>query len=230
MINIFDSIFNNTAVQSFTLPQFILCVLCGLLVGALIGTFYASRNEHTESFISTIFLIPSVVAIIIIGVNGNIGTGVAVAGAFALVRFRSAPGKAKEIGAIFMAMGAGLLIGVGYLVYSIVFTLIVGVFCIVFEKIRGPKDGEVNLKKTLNVTVPEDLDYCGVLDDILIKYSSYHRLRRVRTTNMGSMFRLTYDITLLDDRQSKIMIDEIRCRNGNLEVSLSDATSEESAL
>lgn len=230
MINIFDSIFNNTAVQSFTLAQFILCVLCGLLVGALIGIFYASRNEHTESFISTIFLIPAVVAIIIIGVNGNIGTGVAVAGAFALVRFRSAPGKAKEIGAIFMAMGAGLLIGVGYLVYSIVFTLIVGVFCIVFEKIRGPKDGEVNLKKTLNVTVPEDLDYCGVLDDILIKYSSYHRLRKVRTTNMGSMFRLTYDITLLDDRQSKIMIDEIRCRNGNLEVSLSDATSEESAL
>lgn len=115
MINVFDNIFNNPAVESFTLPQFTLCILCGLLVGALIGTFYASRNEHTESFISTIVLIPAVVAIIIVGVNGNIGTGIAVAGAFALVRFRSAPGKAKEIGAIFMAMGAGLLIGVGYL-------------------------------------------------------------------------------------------------------------------
>ncbi len=230
MINVFDNIFNNPAVESFTLPQFTLCILCGLLVGALIGTFYASRNEHTESFISTIVLIPAVVAIIIVGVNGNIGTGIAVAGAFALVRFRSAPGKAKEIGAIFMAMGAGLLIGVGYLAYSIVFTLIVGVFYMVYEKIRVSEDGEAHLKKTLNVTVPEDLDYCGVLDDILDKYSSYHRLRKVKTTNMGSMFRLTYDITLLDDRQSKMMIDEIRCRNGNLEVSLSDASSEDSSL
>lgn len=230
MINVFDNIFNNPAVESFTLPQFTLCILCGLLVGALIGTFYASRNEHTESFISTIVLIPAVVAIIIVGVNGNIGTGIAVAGAFALVRFRSAPGKAKEIGAIFMAMGAGLLIGVGYLAYSIVFTLIVGVFYMIYEKIRVSEDGEAHLKKTLNVTVPEDLDYCGVLDDILDKYSSYHRLRKVKTTNMGSMFRLTYDITLLDDRQSKMMIDEIRCRNGNLEVSLSDASSEDSSL
>lgn len=110
------------------------------------------------------------------------------------------------------------------------FTLIVGVFYMVYEKIRVSEDGEAHLKKTLNVTVPEDLDYCGVLDDILDKYSSYHRLRKVKTTNMGSMFRLTYDITLLDDRQSKMMIDEIRCRNGNLEVSLSDASSEDSSL
>ena len=230
MINVFDNIFNNPAVEAFTISQFVLCVLCGLLVGALIGAFYASRNEHTESFITTIVLIPAIVAIIIVGVNGNIGTGIAVAGAFALVRFRSAPGKAKEIGAIFMAMGSGLLIGVGYLAYAILFTIIVGLFYLIYEKIRISEDGDISMKRTLNVTVPEDLDYCGVLDDILDKYASYHHLRKVKTTNMGSMFRLTYDVTILDERQTKPMIDEIRCRNGNLEVSLSDASTEDSSL
>ncbi len=230
MLGIFDNIFNSPIIEPFTLAQFLLCILCGLLIGALIGAFYAYHNEHTESFVSTIVVIPAVVATIILAVNGSIGTGIAVAGAFALIRFRSAPGKAKEIGAIFLAMASGLLIGVGYLGYAVLFTIVVGIFFSIYGKFTSDADAEKPVKKVLNVTVPEGLDYCGILDDILDRYASYHHMKKVKTTNMGSMFRLTYDVTLIDESQSKKMIDEIRCRNGNLEVSLADAETDESGL
>lgn len=231
MISIFDNIFNSPTIEAFTLTQFLLCVLCGLLAGAMVAMFYASRNEHTESFITTIVMMPAIVAIIIIAVNGSIGTGIAVAGAFALVRFRSAPGKAKEIGAIFLAMGAGLLIGIGYLTYSLLFTLILGVFFALYEKLSDEKADPSN-RKVLNITVPEDLDYTGVMDGILSKYTTYSHMKKVKSTNMGSMFRLTYEVDLVSDCNVKSMLDEIRCRNGNLEVSLVDADtgSEASAL
>ena len=154
-------------------------------------------------------------------VNGNVGTGVAIAGAFSLVRFRSVPGTAKEICALFLAMGAGLIVGMGYLAFSALFTAVMcGMFLLYNRLDLGTKKNSA-LYKTLTVTIPEDLDYTGVFDDIFKKYTDSHSLEYVKTTNMGSMFRLTYNVKLKDTATEKEMIDKLRCRNGNLEISVS---------
>ena len=147
--------------------------------------------------------------------------GVAVAGAFSLVRFRSAPGSAKEIGAIFLAMAAGLITGMGYLAYAILFSVIMAVIYIVYTEIERKSKDRGSLYKTLHITIPEDLDYDEVFEEIFKDYTSESELIQVRTTNMGSMFRLTYNITLLSDASVKEMINKLRCRNGNLEITVS---------
>ena len=152
-------------------------------------------------------------------VNGNVGTGVAVAGAFSLVRFRSAPGSAREIGAIFAAMGAGLMAGMGYLGYAALFALILGGITMAYHAL-GFGGGNAALRcRTLHITIPEDLDYTGVFDPILAQYATESELKQVKTTNMGSLFKLTYDLTLRDGGQEKALIDALRQRNGNLEIS-----------
>ena len=201
--------------------DFLLCVTFSLLLGAILALGYSIKSRYTKTFVVTLALLPAIVCVIIMMVNGNVGTGVAVAGAFSLVRFRSAPGSAKEIGALFIAMGSGLVAGMGYLGYSLLFTLILtGVFII--YNVLDLGEGKALLShKSLRVTMPEDLDYASVLTDIFDEYTSKHRLVRVKTVNMGSMYRLTYDITLKDVKKEKEFIDKIRCRNGNLEISLS---------
>ena len=144
-----------------------------------------------------------------------------VAGAFSLVRFRSVPGTAKEICALFLAMGAGLISGMGYLGFAVLFTLIMCGMFLLYDSLDLGAGKKKDLYKTLNVTIPEDLDYTGVFDDIFTEYTIEHNLSRVKTTNMGSMFRLTYDITLKDAAGEKEMIDRLRCRNGNLEITVS---------
>ena len=152
-------------------------------------------------------------------VNGNVGTGVAVAGAFGLVRFRSAQGTAREICAIFIAMGAGLIAGMGYLAYALLFSLLMGAALMLCTRFNfGINRG---LHRTMHITIPEDLDYAGVFDDIFEEYTTKHELTQVKTTNMGSLFRLTYDMTLRQPNCEKEMIDKLRCRNGNLEISVS---------
>ena len=154
-------------------------------------------------------------------VNGNVGAGVAVAGAFSLVRFRSAPGSAKEIGAIFIAMATGLLTGMGYLGYALLFAVILGAVSMLYSRLDfGAKKKAVGYK-TLHITIPEDLDYTEVFDEILREYVSEYELTQVKTSNMGSLFRLTYNVTMRDAAQEKEMIDRLRCRNGNLEISVS---------
>lgn len=227
-LSIFDNIFNSPLIEPFTLSQFLLCILCGLFVGSLTAVLYATHNEHSNSLISTIVMLPAVVSVIILAVNDSIGTGIAVVGAFALIRFRSAPGKAKEIGAIFISMAAGLLIGVGYLGYSILFTIIVGIFYAVYQ-IYSDREAP-SVERKLNITVPEDLDYVTMFDDLFEKYTTAHRLVRTKTMNMGTMFRLSYIVTLKPGANEKELIDAIRCRNGNLEVSLAEYIVEESNL
>lgn len=189
---------------------------------------YAMHNEHSNSLISTIVMLPSVVSVIILAVNDSIGTGIAVVGAFALIRFRSAPGKAKEIGAIFISMAAGLLIGVGYLGYSILFTIIVGIFYAVYQ-LYSEKEGSV-AQRRLDIMVPEDLNFVSMFDDLFDRYTETRRLIRVKTMNMGTMFRLSYVVTMDAGTSEKEFIDAIRCRNGNLEVSLAEYREEESNL
>ena len=153
-------------------------------------------------------------------VNGNIGAGVAVAGAFSLVRFRSAPGSAKEIVTIFLAMGAGLIAGMGYLGFAALFTVIMCVMFLIYNALAGNARSEA-VNKTIKITIPEDLDYTGAFDDIFAEYTKKNELVKVKTTNMGSMFRLTYNVTLRDATKEKEMIDRIRERNGNLEIMVS---------
>ncbi|WP_400240112.1 DUF4956 domain-containing protein [Methanomethylophilus alvi] len=227
---IFDNIFNSPYINEFTATQFLLLVICGLLVGLLITAFYTYRNECSQGFIITLALVPAIVSIVILTVSDNIGTGIAVAGAFSLVRFRSIPGTAKEIGAIFMAMGAGLLNGVGYVGYAVLFTLIMGTAYVVYNRLDLGRTKDRREHQVLSISIPEDLDFSKEFDDILEEYTSSFRLTRVKTTNMGSMFRLTYDIVPRDPVKQKDMIDKIRCRNGNLEVSVSDIRDDMATL
>lgn len=201
-----------------------ICVLCALAAGLITAFAYSFRSRSTKSFIVTLAMLPAVVSVVIMLVNGNIGAGVATAGAFSLVRFRSAQGSAKEITMLFLAMGSGLVFGMGFLLYGFVYTILL---CAVFMILNITGIGEGRLKavqKTLTITVPEDLDFDGVFEPVLDKFTETHTMTQVKTTNMGSMFRLKYDVTLKDLSKSKELLDEIRIRNGNLEVMLGDYT------
>ena len=217
---IFKGVFNHELTQTIEVGDFLLCLGVSLLLGLIMAAAYTFKNEHSKSFLMTLALLPAVVCVVIMMVNGNIGAGVAVAGAFSLVRFRSAPGSAKEIVTIFLSMGTGLITGMGYLGFATLFTVIMcAVFLLYTALASTAKSDAVN--KTLKITIPEDLDYTGVFDDIFDEYTKKAELIKVKTTNMGSMFRLTYNVTLRDAANEKQMIDRIRERNGNLEIMVS---------
>lgn len=218
---VFRGLFDTDMTSVIAPGDFLLCVASSLLVGLIMAGFYMYRTRYTKSFVATLALLPSVVCVVIMMVNGNVGTGVAVAGAFSLVRFRSAPGSAKEIGAIFLAMGTGLIIGMGYLGYAFLCAVLLGFASALYNRLDFGSRRGAALYKTLRVTIPEDLDYTGVFDPILDRYASSFELTTVRTTNMGSLFRLTYDLTLKSPDKEKELIDALRCRNGNLEISVS---------
>ena len=217
---IFKGIFDNELTQLISVQDFLLCLGVSLVLGLIMALAYMFQNEHTKSFLVTLALLPAVVCVVIMMVNGNIGAGVAVAGAFSLVRFRSAPGSAKEIVTIFLAMGAGLIAGMGYLGFAALFTVIMCAMFLVCNAITGNAKS-VAVNKTIKITIPEDLDYTGAFDDIFAEFTKKSELTRVKTTNMGSMFRLTYNVTLKGATQEKQMIDRIRERNGNLEIVVS---------
>ena len=218
---LFKGIFDSSTTSVISVSNFLLCIGLSLGLGIIMALSYTYKTRYTKSFLLTLAVLPAVVCVVIMMVNGNVGTGVAVAGAFSLVRFRSAPGTAKEIGMIFLAMSAGLIAGMGYLGYAVLFTVIL---CLVFMLYNLLDFGEKRISsyKTMSVTIPEDLNYTEVFDDILKNYTTKYELMKVKTTNMGSMFRLTYDVTLKDRAKEKEMIDAIRERNGNLEISISN--------
>ena len=198
---LFRGIFDTDMTAVITVTDFLLCVGCSLLIGLMLAFSYMFRSRYTKSFVVTLAVLPAVVCVVIMMVNGNVGAGVAVAGAFSLVRFRSVPGTAKEIGMLFLAMGAGLVAGMGYLGYAVLFTVILGGANMLYSGL--------------------DLDYSEIFDDIFAEHTTAWELVRVKTTNMGSLYRLTYNITLKAGAKEKEMIDAIRCRNGNLEISVS---------
>lgn len=218
--SLFSGLFDSDMTSVISISDFMLCIAGSLLIGLILGFGYMYRSRYTKSFIVTLALLPAVVCVVIMMVNGNVGTGVAVAGAFSLVRFRSVPGTAKEITMLFLAMGAGLIAGMGYLGFAFLFTFIMCACSILYNRLDFGSTKKDAMYKTLNITIPENLDYTDVFDDILKTYTSSSELVRVKTTNMGSMFRLTYHLTLLDEANEKEMIDKLRCRNGNLEISV----------
>ena len=219
--NLFRGIFDTDMTSVIAVGDFLLCVGCALAIGALLAICYMYKTRYTKSFVVTLGLLPVVVCVVIMMVNGNVGTGVAVAGAFSLVRFRSVPGTAKEISMLFIAMGAGLVAGMGYLGYGVLFAVIMCAAILLCNRLDLGAKKNSAVYKTLNITIPEDLDYSDVFDGILGEYASRWELVRVKTTNMGSLFRLTYDLTLKDAAREKEMIDALRCRNGNLEITVS---------
>lgn len=228
--SIFKGLFDTEFTQVISLSDFLICLGVSLVLGLLLAVTYMYKNRYTKSFVITLGLIPAVVCVVIMMVNGNIGTGVAVAGAFSLVRFRSAPGSAKEIAMIFLAMGAGLIAGMGYIAFAGLFTLILCLIFILYNTFDFRSKKSAGKHKELRITIPEDLDYSGIFDDIFKEYTKSCELTRVKTVNMGSMFRLTYSIILRDVSKEKEMIDKLRTRNGNLEISVTRQDSLDSQL
>ena len=219
--SLFRGIFDTEMTTVIPVSQFLLCVGCALVIGLFLAFTYMYKTRYTKSFVVTLALLPAVVCVVIMMVNGNVGAGVAVAGAFSLVRFRSVPGTAKEIGILFLAMAAGLITGMGYLGYALLFAVILGLITLLYSHLDFGSRKKDTLYKTLHITIPEDLDYSDVFDEPLREFTREYELTSVKTTNMGSLFRLTYNITLRDSRTEKSLIDRLRCRNGNLEITVS---------
>ena len=218
--NIFRGIFDSDLTNVISVTDFFLCIGTALLIGLIFAGMYIYRTRSSKSFVVTLALLPATVCMVIMMVNGNVGAGVAVAGAFSLVRFRSVPGTAKEIGTIFLAMAAGLIAGMGYLGFAVLFSLIMGAVMFVLNVTGfGVKKAEVR-EKTLRITIPEDLNYGAAFDDLFEKYLLSCEVVAVKTSNMGSLYKLTYHVTLKDNAEEKTFLDELRCRNGNLEISM----------
>ena len=228
--NIFTGIFDTTGETVIAVPQFILCIVVSLMIGAFITWVYTYKSRYTASFAITLAMLPAVVCIVIMMVNGNVGAGVAVAGAFSLVRFRSVPGTAKEIGTIFLAMAAGLIAGMGYLGFAVLFSLIMGLVMLMLNITGFGTHKKATNDKTLKITIPEDLNYGEVFDDLFEQYLTHCEVIAVKTSNMGSLYKLRYIVILKEQSQEKQFIDDLRCRNGNLEISCCRAAFNQETL
>ena len=222
--NVFARVYNSS--EALSVGAFLLVILSALVLGALYALLYGFNNRSSKSFAVTLATLPGVVAAVILMVSGSIGAGVAVAGSFSLVRFRSAPGSGREIAAVFSAMALGLVCGMGYPALACLLALLLGLADTLYSRTAFGEPRRGGLQKCLQITVPESLEYAGVFDDIFQTYTSAARLTRVKTTNLGSLNRLSYELTLREPGCEKAMIDELRCRNGNLEISLSEQATE----
>lgn len=199
-----------------TVTSFIICTAVSLLLGILTAVLSMYDNKPSQSFVITLAVTPAIVQVIIMLVNGNIGTGLAVAGAFGLVRFRSASASGKEISLIFLSMAIGLATGMGYVMLAIIFFIIVALMIWLLQKVRFGAGNEN--ARSLKITISENLDYDGLFDDIFSEYTTGAELEKVKTSNMGTLYELDYQIILKDEHRIKAFIDELRCRNGNLNI------------
>lgn len=211
-----DSIFLEGSTMTLTASNFLLSFAISLALGFVIAGLYMFRSHYSKSFVMTLVMLPAVVQVVILLVNGNLGVGVAVAGTFSLVRFRSVPGTAREITSIFLAMAVGLAAGMGYLGIAVLLVVVLGAVSMI---LTITSFGDQRNRKDLRITIPESLNYTDVFDDILKSYAKNRELVQVKTTNMGSLYKLTYQIEMKDTSEEKKMIDELRCCNGNLEIS-----------
>lgn len=218
----FESVFDTTGTLS--IGTVLICFIVAIILGLVVSFTHMKTGKYTKNFVITLTILPALVQVIMIMVNGNLGTSVAVLGAFSLVRFRSVPGNSKEIASIFLSMAIGLSVGMGHILFASVITIII---CLVIFILSISKFGEGNnVVKILKITIPENLDYTGVFDEIFSKFTQQIDLEQVKTTNMGSMFELKYRVKLLKKINEKEFIDALRCRNGNLSISLTNMISD----
>lgn len=226
---IFGNVLDSSVTSTLDIGSFLISVGAALVLGLIMALAYTYRTNYSKGFVVTLATLPAIVAVIIMMVSGSLGAGVAVAGTFSLVRFRSAPGSAKEISAIFLAMAAGLACGMGFPAYGALFTVIMCVVNLIYAVSGFGGKKQIELARTLSVTVPEDLNYGEIFDDIMEKYTTEWKMMKVKTTNLGSLNRLTYDIVLKEAKSEKPMIDELRTRNGNLEINMSVQSADPAA-
>ena len=202
---------------NLTMQNGLLCTVVSVVLGVLIAVIYMQQGNYSKNFVVTLAMMPVLVQVVIMMVNGNVGTSVAVLGTFGLVRFRSVPGTSREIANIFFAMAVGLATGMGYLTFSVAMVVVIGgMFLLLGKTSFGERKYN---EKDLRITIAEDLDYTDIFEDIFAEYTSKSSLEQVKTTNLGSMYELKYHITLKDAKKEKEMIDQLRCRNGNLTIS-----------
>ena len=211
------SIFNSESI-TLDLDKLLLCMVSAIILGIVIALVHKKTTNTSKNFIETIAILPILIAVVIMMVNGNLGTGVAVAGAFSLVRFRSVPGNSKEIMTVFFAMAIGLALGMGHIAFAIIVTIIVCIFILILNYTNK------NAKNTqsLTILIPENLDYNNLFDETLKKYTNSYKIEKIKTTNMGSLFELNYLIELKNNINTKQFIDELRIMNGNLKISLNN--------
>jgi len=214
MLNIFSSIIGTT----ISLQSFLICIASALVLGLIMALSYTYKNRYTRSFLVALAGLPAIVAVVIMMVNGNVGAGVAVAGTFSLVRFRSAQGTAKEIIYIFLAMAIGLATGMGYVGFASIFTLIMCLVLLAYTALNFGARRSADMWRVLNITVPEDLEYATMFNDIFAEYCDEYRLFKIKTSDLGSLNRLSYEILLKREGSEKALIDDLRIRNGNLEI------------
>lgn len=208
--------------------DFFICLMCSIALGIVIALCYMFRNDYSKNLIISVSIMPTIVSVLIMLVSGNLGAAVAVGGVFALTRFRSAQGTSKEITHILLAMATGLTIGLGYVYVAILLVLIIEGMCIIFT-LTG--FGEASSKRrTLKITIPEELDYNELFDDLFSKYTLRSSLLKVKLKNLGTLFQLTYDIVLKDVKDEKKFIDELRVRNANLDILCSKVVSNSDEL
>ena len=201
---------------NLTMQNGLLCTVVSVALGVLIAVSYMQQGNYSKNFVVTLAMMPVLVQVVIMLVNGNVGTSVAVLGTFGLVRFRSVPGTSREIANIFFAMAVGLATGMGYLTFSVAMVVVIGgMFLLLGKTSFGERKYN---EKDLRITIAEDLDYTDIFEDIFAEYTSKFSLEQVKTTNLGSMYELKYHITLKDAKKEKEMIDQLRCRNGNLTI------------
>ena len=211
--------------SELTLVNFLICIGVAFVLGLIVALIHKKTTRTTGNFVTTLAILPTLVAMAILLVNGNLGAGVATVGVFSLIRFRSIPGNSRSLLAVFFAMAIGLAVGTGYVVYAALFTVIIGLIIVVLSLLNFGDNSDI--EKKLTIVVPEDLDYSEIFDDIFDKYTKSHYLQKTKTTNMGSLFELTYRVVLKDDVNEKRMIDKIRVKNSNLKVVLSQPMNEE---
>ena len=222
--------FNSIYTSAITPTQFFLMAGAALAAGFLYAWLMSFRVRSTKRFFIVTALIPFVVASVITFVNGNIGAGVAIGGAFSLIRFRSAPGSADEIAAILAAMGAGIAFGMGYIAYGVMILLCLAVLFLLISFVPLFEHKGMAAEQLLKITIPESLAYNGTFDEIFARYLKKIENAGVKTTEMGSMFRLSYKVQLKNPAEEKEFIDELRQKNGNLEISVLPYVEERASL
>ena len=226
MLNqLFNDVFTSTAVKPLIMLE---SIGVALVLGLVVAKVYQYKTVYSKSFVMSLALLPALIAVVIFLVNGSLGAGVAVMGAFSLIRFRSAPGGAKELVSIFLAMTIGIAIGMGYLVFAGAFTLIMSVAIVLLETINfGQMKHSI---RQLTIVIPESLDYESIFDDIFDKATNHLELASVKTSDMGSLFKLKYIIQLNGKMTEKELMDALRTRNGNLEIAISRYITKENEL
>ncbi len=224
----FESLFNTTGstINTLNIATVVITILIAFLCGGIISLTYhktSAKGRYSENFGLTMILLPAVIAIIIMLIGSDVARAFSLAGAFSIIRFRSAPGEPKDIAYVLFAMAAGLACGVSAYVYAAVFTIILCLVMFVLFKTRFKNESNSQAKQLI-ITVPEDLEYESAFDEVMQKYTTRSDLKRVKTTALGSLYQLSYELELKQGVSTKAFIDDLRCRNGNLNINLMMAT------